>query len=91
MKAIPKVPHINARMETVSKLHLSRDAFSRRRCRIPATGFLEWQLAEDGGKQPWRCVRCQVFVRSGLGVDLRNSVGQARQAGIVCGLSLIWR
>jgi len=53
MKEKPKVPHINARAETVHKLPLFREAFTKRRCLIPATGFYEWQKREDG-KQPYR-------------------------------------
>lgn len=32
---------------------LFRDAFAKRRCLIPATGFYEWQTRADG-KQPYR-------------------------------------
>ena len=53
MKEKPRVPHINARAETVHKLPLFREAFLRRRCLIPATGFYEWQKRDDG-KQPYR-------------------------------------
>ena len=53
MKEKPKVPHINARAETVHKLSLFREAFAKRRCLIPATGFYEWQQRADG-KQPYR-------------------------------------
>ncbi len=53
MKEKPKVPHINARAETVQKLPLFREAFAKRRCLIPATGFYEWQQRDDG-KQPYR-------------------------------------
>lgn len=56
MKEKPKAPHINARAETVHKLPLFREAFARRRCQIPATGFYEWQKRADG-KQPYRFVR----------------------------------
>ncbi len=56
MKEKPKAPHINARAETVHKLPLFREAFARRRCLIPATGFYEWQKRADG-KQPYRFVR----------------------------------
>jgi putative SOS response-associated peptidase YedK len=52
-KEMPKVPHINARLETVHKTPLFREAFARRRCLIPATGFHEWQKRADG-KQPYR-------------------------------------
>ena len=53
MKEKPRVPHINARAETVHKLPLFREAFAKRRCLIPATGFYEWQQRDDG-KQPYR-------------------------------------
>jgi putative SOS response-associated peptidase YedK len=53
MKEKPKVPHINARAETVDKQPLFRRAFAQRRCSIPATGFYEWQKQEDG-KRPYR-------------------------------------
>src|SRR5258705_3588344 len=56
MKEKPKIPHINARAETVHKLALFREAFAKRRCLIPATGFYEWQKRADG-KQPYRFVR----------------------------------
>jgi len=49
----PKVPHINARAETVDRTRLFREAFAGRRCLIPATGFFEWEKREDG-KQPYR-------------------------------------
>ena len=35
------------------RLPLFREAFAKRRCLIPATGFYEWQQREDG-KQPYR-------------------------------------
>src|SRR5262245_40520297 len=46
----PKVPRINARAETVHKLPLFREAFAKRSCLIPATGF----MSGDDGKQPYR-------------------------------------
>jgi putative SOS response-associated peptidase YedK len=56
MKEKPRVPHINARAETVHELPLFREGFAKRRCLIPATGFYEWQQRADG-KQPYRFVR----------------------------------
>jgi len=37
----------------VDRLPLFREAFAKRLCLIPATGFYEWQQREDG-KQPYR-------------------------------------
>ena len=69
MKEKPKVPHINARAETVDKQPLFRRAFAQRRCLIPATGFYEWQKREDG-KQPYRFHRqdLEPFAFAGMGV-----------------------
>lgn len=53
MDEIPKVPHINARAETVDRLRLFREAFASRRCLVPATGFFEWEKVADG-RQPYR-------------------------------------
>jgi putative SOS response-associated peptidase YedK len=53
MKALPKVPHINARAEGVDRTGLFREAFAARRCLVPATGFYEWER-RGGGKQPYR-------------------------------------
>ena len=45
-------PIINARSETASEKPAFRQAFKKRRCLIPASGFFEW-AKEDGGKQPY--------------------------------------
>jgi putative SOS response-associated peptidase YedK len=67
MREKPRVPHINARAETVHKTPLFREAFQKRRCLIPATGFYEWENRPDG-KQPWRFVRkdLEPFAFAGL-------------------------
>jgi putative SOS response-associated peptidase YedK len=44
---------INARAETVATAPAFREAFKKRRCLIPASGFYEWRKLDDGGKQPY--------------------------------------
>lgn len=45
--------HINARSETAGQKPSFRDAFARRRCLIPATGFYEWQRTGARKRRPW--------------------------------------
>jgi putative SOS response-associated peptidase YedK len=52
-KSAKEVPAtFNARAETVAEKPMFREAFKRRRCRIPASGYYEWQATPDG-KQPY--------------------------------------
>ncbi len=86
MKEKPKIPHINARAETVAKVPLFREAFARRRALIPATGFFEWQQRADG-KQPYRFVRedLEPFAFAGLWEFARLGDEAIVSAAIVVG------
>jgi putative SOS response-associated peptidase YedK len=46
----------NARAETVAEKPMFRDAFKKRRCLIPASGYYEWQDTSSG-KQPYYFTR----------------------------------
>lgn len=50
LKKLPAM--FNARAETVAEKPAFREAFKRRRAIIPASGWYEWQVRDDG-KQPW--------------------------------------
>jgi putative SOS response-associated peptidase YedK len=51
-KSLKDVPAtFNARVETVAEKPMFREAFKRRRCIIPASGFFEW-TGEKGDKTP---------------------------------------
>jgi putative SOS response-associated peptidase YedK len=84
MKEIPKVPHINARAETVHDKRLFREAFINRRALIPATGFFEWQKRADG-KQPYRFRRqdLEPFAFAGLWEFARISGSDILSACII--------
>lgn len=86
MKEKPKIPHINARAETVATLPMFREAFARRRCLIPATGFFEWQK-RDGGKQPYRFVRrdLEPFAFAGVWEFARIDGQEILSAAIIVG------
>jgi putative SOS response-associated peptidase YedK len=50
-----KIAHraINARAETIATAPAFREAFRKRRCLVPASGFYEWRKLDDGSKQPY--------------------------------------
>jgi putative SOS response-associated peptidase YedK len=57
----------NARAETAAQKPSFREAYRRRRCLIPASGFYEWK-AEGGRKQPYYVypAGAEVFAFAGL-------------------------
>ncbi len=59
---------INARAETAWEKASFREAFLKRRCLVPATGFYEWQKLDAKRKQPWaiRLASGGVFAFAGL-------------------------
>jgi len=59
---------INARAETAWEKPSFREAFARRRCLIPATGFYEWQKLDAKRRQPWliRLASGRPFAFAGL-------------------------
>jgi putative SOS response-associated peptidase YedK len=59
---------INARAETAWEKPSFREAFARRRCLIPATGFYEWQKTGADRRQPWliRLASGRPFAFAGL-------------------------
>jgi putative SOS response-associated peptidase YedK len=85
-KEMPKIPHINARAETVHTNRLFREAFLKRRALIPATGFYEWQKRADG-KQPYRFTRedLEPFAFAGLWEFCRLQGQEILSAAIVVG------
>jgi putative SOS response-associated peptidase YedK len=86
MNEKPKIPHINARVETVDRLPMFREAFARRRCLVPATGFFEWEKRADG-KQPYRFVMkdLQPFAFAGLWEFARIAGEDILSATIIVG------
>jgi putative SOS response-associated peptidase YedK len=50
----PRYSTINARIETLATTASYRMPWRRgQRCLLPATGFYEWHVADDGSKTPW--------------------------------------
>ncbi len=70
----------NARAETVATKPSFRNAFKRRRCLVPASGFYEWK-PEEGGKQPYFChLKHQLFCFAGIWEHWQDSMGNELQS-----------
>ena len=67
---------INARAETVATKPAFREAYRRRRCLVPASGYYEWQ-AGASGKQPYYFTRSQgaPLAFAGLWEEWRSPTG----------------
>jgi putative SOS response-associated peptidase YedK len=84
MKEKPKKAFINARAETVHSAPMFREAFARRRCLVPATGFYEWQKRAKA-KQPYRIRRrdLEPFAFAGLWEFARIAGEEILSAAII--------
>jgi putative SOS response-associated peptidase YedK len=70
----------NARAETVAQKPSFKNAYKRRRCLIPASGFYEWK-SEQGGKQPYFChLERPVFSFGGIWEHWSDSMGNELQS-----------
>jgi putative SOS response-associated peptidase YedK len=78
--ATPKTigrPLINARAETVETQGAFKEPFAERRCLIPADGFYEWKLTEDGKRPVWISLRDnELFSFAGLWSRSRDDEGE---------------
>ena len=68
----------NARSEGLAEQPAFRDAFSKRRCIVPADGFYEWKKLASG-KEPWAVVPApgdRIFAFAGLWERWRDPATQ---------------
>ncbi|MEM7564081.1 MAG: SOS response-associated peptidase [Pseudomonadota bacterium] len=69
----------NARGETVAEKPSFKNAYKRRRCLVPATGFYEWR-SEQGIKQPYCChIDHQLFSFGGIRETWQDAHGNELQ------------
>ena len=70
----------NARAETVAEKPSFRNAYRRRRCLVPASGFYEWR-SENGRKQPYLChIDRQLFSMAGIWEHWQDGDGNELQS-----------
>jgi putative SOS response-associated peptidase YedK len=70
----------NARAETVAEKPSFRNAYRRRRCLVPASGFYEWRT-ENGRKQPYLChIDQQLFSMAGIWEHWQDGDGNELQS-----------
>lgn len=70
----------NARAETVAEKPSFRNAYRRRRCLVPASGFYEWRT-ESGRKQPYCChIGHRLFSMAGIWEHWQDADGNEIQS-----------
>lgn len=77
---------INARVETAATKPAFREAWKRRRCLVPSSGYFEWQLLADGKtKQPFfiRNAQAPIVMFAGLWERWKGPDGELETYSIV--------
>ena len=70
----------NARAETVAEKPSFRNAYRRRRCLVPASGYYEWR-SQGGRKQPYCChIDRQLFSMAGIWEHWQDAEGNEIQS-----------
>lgn len=77
--------NFNARSETVASKPTYREAFKRRRCIVPVSGFYEWRVLREGKKQPHYITRRDgsPFMLAGLWETWDGPSGVGAPGGLV--------
>jgi putative SOS response-associated peptidase YedK len=83
----PSIGHrlVNARLEGLASKPAFRDAWSRRRCLVPVSGFYEWSAPVAGRKRPHFVVAADdpVLALAGLWERWRAPAGELRETFVV--------
>ena len=76
---------VNARLDSVAAKPAYREAWQRRRCLIPASGFYEWRSQQGGRKRPYfiRPVDEQLFALAGLWERWRTPAGEKLETCVI--------
>src|SRR5258708_5775863 len=83
-KPVKQLPAtFNARADSIADKPMFRDAFERRRCIIPASGYYEW-IAGPDGKQPYFISAMDAGVLSIAGAWGRRNNPETREPLMSC-------
>ena len=76
---------VNARLDSVAEKPAYREAWQRRRCLIPASGFYEWRSQQGSRKRPYfiRPVDEQLFALAGLWERWRTPAGEKLETCVI--------